>query len=147
MGLVLAKPVLELLTEGHSKLTEPLVVLETLAHPDRGRMLRIVDGTIAVVGRVTCHRRGRAKVWDSLVQGRKDPVGCIEKLRGFQNHFDHVFVAMPARTTRRLMRQIEDVHFQSLLGGVKVGLGEAWPTILSQTIGLIELGNTRLLSL
>jgi len=40
----------------------------------------------------------------------QNPMSCVEKLGSLQNHFYHVLVAMPSRTTRGQVRKIEYVH-------------------------------------
>lgn len=106
VGLVGAEAVLELLTERNTEHTQPLVVVQTLTHPDSRRMLRIADRLVAVLCGIALECRSRAKVRGLT----EDPVGRVQELRGFQNHLDNVLVTMPTRTARWFVRKIEDVH-------------------------------------
>lgn len=112
VGLVVSETVLEFFTECHTELTEPEIVFNAFADPDCARMVSVSDREIAMLGsRVLSERRCG---WDTAA---KNPVGCIEKLGGLENHFDHVFITMPSGTARWFVRKIKDIHFCRLLAG------------------------------
>ena len=114
-----AEPVAKLLTERHSKLTEPLVVGHALTCPDSTGVTRIADREIAVLGGVARERRSSGEIGKSIGGCSEEPVRRIEKLCCFQNHFNYVLVTVPARTARRCMGQIEDIHFELRKGLLK----------------------------
>jgi len=113
MGLIAAKAVLVLFTEGNAETAEPAVVLETLAGPDGAGMFRVANGQVALGGCAcgTLLSRGRRlEVWSVASGESEDPVGRVEELRRLEDHLDNVLVTVPSCTARWLMGQIEDVH-------------------------------------
>lgn len=110
-GVGATEAVLELLAEGHAQLAQPLVVAQTLSHPDGAGMPRIADGEVAVLRGVAGKGGGGGEIWFVAGRGGQEPVGGIEQLGCLQDHLDDVLVTVPARAARRLMGQIEDVHF------------------------------------
>ena len=109
-GVGPSKAMAELLTEGHTELTEPLVVREALARPNGTWMLGIANGEVAVLGSIAGECGSGREVRCEASGSSQHPVGRVEELRGLENHFDDMFVTMPTRTARGAMRQIEDVH-------------------------------------
>jgi hypothetical protein len=102
--LLRTKPMTELNTEVDAECAEPLVVRQTLAHPNCARMFRIADGQVAAL------RRGALAEWRGCeVRLRasyngQNPVRGVQKLRRLQNHLDNMLITVPARAARRLLR-------------------------------------------
>jgi hypothetical protein len=110
MGLVVSKTVLEFFTEGHAELAEPEIMFNTFADPDGAWVVSVSDREIAML---CCGVFAKGSSgWDAAAE---NPVGCIEKLSGLENHFDHVFVTMPSGTARWFVRKIKDIHFLGCL--------------------------------
>ena len=108
------EPMAELNTEIDAEGAQPLVMLQALTDPNGARVLRIADRQVAALrGRAFAERcSGQVRFYSG--SDGQNPVRSIEQLRSLQNHFDHMLIAVPARTARRLLRQKEDVHVGAL---------------------------------
>lgn len=94
-----------LLAQGQAELAQPDIVVEAGTGPDGRRVLLVLNRQVAaLLGALTL--RGRTEIWLDL----NNMMGRVEKLSGLKNHLDDMLVAMPARTARCLVTQIEDVH-------------------------------------
>jgi hypothetical protein len=87
VNLAVAKGVFD--TQCHSKLTEPDVVVLTLASPDGA---------------------GVIEVGLFVTTGREDFVGGVQELGSFEDHLYDMLVAMMFRSNARVERKEEDVH-------------------------------------
>lgn len=107
---LLTKAVPKLETKCETKKTEPAIVLEALACPKGTRVLRIANGQIpthlGLPNRVRCRAKGR----ETILLNCEHPVGRIEKLRRFKDHFHNMAITMPTRTARRIGMEKEDIH-------------------------------------
>lgn len=114
---LIAEPVTKLVAQSKPELTQPEIVLAALSCPDGAWMILIPDRLVAPLP--IAPPRSRGEVWNGArrCRGCQDPMSRIEKLTGLEDHLDNMLITMPARTARRLMGQIEDIHLCLNAGG------------------------------
>ncbi len=100
-----------LLNKRRGKITEPLVVRRRLANPARTGMI-LMGGLIAMDTGLRRRRGIYVRGWGISV---KDILCRPEKLRGFEEHLDHVFVAVPLGCDLGIQVEKEDVHLDEWL--------------------------------
>ena len=98
MLLSRAEPMLVLGTQRETQIAQPEIVLTALSGPDSTRMILPTNRPIPPLLRSLPPRSPR-----EIRCHIKNPMRRIQKLTRLQNHFHHMFVAMPARTARRVV--------------------------------------------
>ena len=109
-----------LLGESKGEGGEPGVVGARGTDPDRAGMVNVDRAVGGLIGSVAEGRRDREFLlgfadFDGgfvLEQSRKygDPVGCVEHLCGFEEHFHNVFIGVVARSFAGMAVENKDVH-------------------------------------
>jgi len=114
---LVTKAIAELVTEGETEHSQPLVVLKALSGPNGARVLRIVNRHVAT-GLRLIFARGR-RVESRFRTGRcsQHPMSRIQELCRLQNHLHYMLVAVPTGTPCRIRMKEEDIH------GVGTGAG------------------------
>jgi len=105
--LLLAKPVFILLAQIRPEHTQPHIMVQALASPNRGRVVLVLNRTITTL--LCVLSVGRSQKVRAFWAGQ-EPMRRIQELGRLQNHLYDMLVTVPARTTRRLVRQIKDIH-------------------------------------
>jgi hypothetical protein len=86
-----------------AKLGEPYIMESRFAHP-------LGAGMIHVTGLVAALRRSYAERGRLRKRAVDHPVARVQELARFEQHLDHVLVAVPARALAGICMKKEDVH-------------------------------------